>query len=159
MSPSVYVESTVVSYHASRKSRDLVVGARQLVTDRWWNSRLSGFAVYISQVVLEEIARGDSAAASRRLAAVEGFAVLRLTDEALALAQELLRRKAVPREYPEDAAHIAVASAHGMDYLVTWNFTHINNAERKHAIERIVTSHGLEPPVICSPEELMGGPG
>ena len=108
-------------------------------------------------MVLEEIGRGDKTAASKRKKAVEGFVLLKLTDDVLALAQELVSKSVIPKEFPEDAAHISVASVHGMDYLVTWNFTHINNAERKSAIENAIRLFGFEPPVICTPEELMGG--
>ena len=118
---------------------------------------MPAFEAYISQVVLEEIGRGDSLAASRRLRAVEGFPRLRLTDTALKLAEELLRRRVVPAKFPEDAAHIGIAAAHGIDYLVTWNFAHINNAERKLGIEFAIRQAGFEPPVVCTPEELMGG--
>ena len=55
-----------------------------------------------------------------------------------------------------DAAHIAVAAAHGMHFLLTWNCAHIANAEMAVAIERVCREHGLSCRVICTPEELMG---
>jgi hypothetical protein len=107
--------------------------------------------------VLEEIARGHKAAAEKRLDTAKAFVELRLSQSALDCAEYLLRKKAVPRRYPEDALHISIAAVNGIDYLVTWNFSHINNAERKLDVERSVREYGFEPPVICTPEELMGG--
>ncbi len=57
----------------------------------------------------------------------------------------------------EDALHIAVAVIHGMDYLLTCNCKHIANAEKGHAIATVCRSNNYEPPIICTPEELMGG--
>ncbi len=65
--------------------------------------------------------------------------------------------KAVPAKAPEDALHIALAAVHGADYLLTWNFRHINNAETKRTLIAAVEAAGYECPMICNPEELMGG--
>ncbi len=81
---------------------------------------------------------------------------LDLTEECRSLARELLAKHAIPHEAPEDALHIAVAAVHGIHYLLTWNCAHIANATRREAIEDVCRDAGYEPPVICSPEELMG---
>jgi hypothetical protein len=62
----------------------------------------------------------------------------------------------IPEVHSEDALHIALAVINGMDFLVTWNFHHINNARMKKEIIRIAEENGYECPVICSPEELEG---
>ena len=82
--PKVYLETSVVSYYTSRPSRDLVTAARQQVTREWWDESRSFFETYISVLVLEESKGGDPAAAKRRLEAIDGMAVLKLTDEASA---------------------------------------------------------------------------
>ena len=61
----------------------------------------------------------------------------------------------MPRKAAEDALHIAVAAVHGVDYLLTWNCKHIANAVMRQAIERVCSEAGYEPPVICTPEELI----
>jgi predicted nucleic acid-binding protein len=157
MKPSVYVESSVVGYFAARPSRDIIVAARQQTTREWWETRLTEFEVFVSVLVLEEIAAGDSEAARERLNAVESFKVLELEEDDHDLARLLIDRKAIPKRYVEDALHIAVSANNGIGFLVTWNFAHINNAERKWAIEDCVREFGVSPPTICSPEELMGG--
>jgi hypothetical protein len=79
-----------------------------------------------------------------------------VTDAAQALAARLLDAGVMPKTSVEDALHIALAAVHGMDFLLTWNFRHINNAETKARIVAAVEAAGYECPVICSPEELGG---
>ena len=154
MSVTVYVESSVISYLASRPSRDLVTAARQTLTLEWWEERRRQCEVYISALVEEEISRGDSSAAKRRLAYVAEIPALEVTDQANTLAKDLLKQRAVPKNSAEDALHIGIAAATGMEYLLTWNFKHINNAETKTMIAKVIEAHGFVSPVLCSPEEL-----
>ena len=154
MSVTVYVESSVISYLASRPSRDLVTAARQTITLEWWEERRRQYEVYISTLVEEEISRGDSSAAKRRLAYVAEIPALEVTDQANVLAKDLLKQRAVPKNSAEDALHIGIAAAMGMEYLLTWNFKHINNAETKTMIAKVIEVHGFVSPVLCSPEEL-----
>ena len=151
---TVYVESSVISYLASRPSRDLVTAARQTITLEWWEERRRQCEVYISTLVEEEISRGDSSAAKRRLAYVAEIPALEVTDQASVLAKDLLKQGAVPKNSAEDALHIGIAAATGMEYLLTWNFKHINNAETKTMIAKVIEAHGFVSPVLCSPEEL-----
>ena len=151
---TVYVESSVIGYLASRPSRDLVTAARQTITLEWWEERRPQCEVYISTLVEEEISRGDSSAAKRRLAYVAEIPALEVTDQANTLAKELLKQRAVPKNSAEDALHIGIAAAAGMEYLLTWNFKHINNAETKTMIAKVIEAHGFVSPVLCSPEEL-----
>ena len=104
--------------------------------------------------MLEEISRGDVGAAARRLAAIEGIAVLSVTEPARALARGFLEAAAMPRKAAIDAAHVAIAATHGVDFLVTWNCTHIANAAVREKIEAVCRAAGFRPPVICTPLEL-----
>jgi hypothetical protein len=155
MSAPVYIETTIVSYLTAQPTRDLVLAARQELTREWWNEHKPRFAVYVSALVLREAAEGDRDAAARRLQAIAGIPSLGLKDEALALAQRLVQRRAIPSAAPEDALHIAVAAVHEMDYLLTWNFAHMANAIMRQRIEAAVADAGCRCPVICTPEELM----
>ncbi|MEI6809531.1 MAG: type II toxin-antitoxin system VapC family toxin [bacterium] len=157
MKPVVYLETSVVSYLAGRPSRDLVVAGRQEVSRDWWERRRVRYALRISVLVLQEIRRGDRAAAREREDAVADVPVLEITLEAQRLAVDLVKGKAVPAQSEEDALHIALACVHGADYLLTWNFKHINNAETKRTLVEAIEEAGYECPMICSPEELMGG--
>ena len=155
MKPRVYVETSVISYLASHPSRDLIVAANQQITQDWWRLRRSDFDLFISQLVDQEARAGDTDAAQRRLALYAEIPLLELGEDALALAQALIREGPMPQRAVEDALHIAVATVHGMDYLLTWNFKHIANATMRYRIERVCRKHAFEPPIICTPQELL----
>ena len=87
---------------------------------------------------------------------ISKISVLKIPQNAQRLASGLIADKAIPSEYEEDALHIAIASINGMDFLLTWNFKHINNVFTKTKIVNSIENHGYEPPIICSPEELLG---
>ena len=156
MKARVYIETTIVSYLAARLSRDLIVAAHQQLTAEWWATRRSEFEIFTSAFVHREASVGDELQARKRLDLLIEIPILAVTDSALNLASALLERKAVPKSYAEDAAHIAIATVHGLDYLMTWNCKHIANAQLQKAIATICRDAGFEPPVICTPEELMG---
>jgi len=157
MSNRLYIETTIVSYLAARSSRDLIVAAHQQLTHEWWDRHRGEFDLYASQLVHQEAAAGDPEVAARRLAFLESSQLLATTDQALALADNLVRRRAVPSTFSEDAAHIAIATVNGMDYVLTWNCKHIANARLFKVIAAICAEFGFEAPVICTPEELIGG--
>jgi predicted nucleic acid-binding protein len=156
MKQRVYLETTLVSYLTARPSRDLIVAAHQEVTRQWWERRREDFEVYVSQLVADEAGRGDQDAVNRRVAILHGVARLQVTAQAVALARELVEAHALPRESLEDALHIALAAANGMDLLMTWNCKHIANAEMAPAIRATIERCGYDPPIICTPDELMG---
>nr|VFJ44038.1 MAG: hypothetical protein BECKDK2373C_GA0170839_100741 [Candidatus Kentron sp. DK]VFJ53518.1 MAG: hypothetical protein BECKDK2373B_GA0170837_104239 [Candidatus Kentron sp. DK] len=154
MKATVYIESSVISYLMARPSRDMVTAARQAITVEWWNEHRERYELYLSALVEDEISQGDPRAVERRLASTDGIPVLDITDQANILAKDLIARGVVPKGSEEDALHIGIATAAGMDYLLTWNFKHINNAETKGAIADVIERHGFICPVLCSPEEL-----
>lgn len=154
MKPKIYLETTIISYLAARPSRDLVVAAHQQITQEWWQTRRAEFDLFVSQIVVQESSAGDKDAAELRLAILEGIPVLEQSEEATALAQELVNQMALPEKAVVDALQIAIAVVSGMDYLLTWNCTHIANATLRNRIESVCRSNGYEPPVICTPEEL-----
>ena len=156
MKPRVYLETTIVSYQTSRPSRDLVVAAHQQVTQEWWNRRIADFSLYVSELVLEEAAKGDPGAARRRLNLLKSAGVLAIDEEALALAQVIVKSGCMPEAAGADALHVAIAAVNGMDYLLTWNCTHINNAEILTKLERACSNSGYRCPVVCTPEQLLG---
>jgi predicted nucleic acid-binding protein len=154
---TVYVETTVVGHLAGRVHPDPLIAARQAVTRRWWSTATTQYRLMVSQLVLGECAGGDPTAAQERLDEIDFLPLLDITDEVRELADELMSRGAVPPTEPRDAVHIAVAAVHGVQYLVTWNFKHIANATLRGRIESVCRDAGFEPPIICTPEELVGG--
>jgi hypothetical protein len=157
MKPRLYLETTVPSYLVSKPSRDLITAAHQQITHQWWETRLLHFEVYISQFVLDEAGAGDADMAAKRLEAIAAFSVLDGTPEALALARALVERGAVPPRKATDAAHIAIATVHHMQFLMTWNCAHLANAEMMALVQATCADLGYAAPIICTPEELPGG--
>ena len=155
MLPTVYIETSVISYLTALPSRDVVVGAYQQVTREWWRTARNRFELVASELVIQEAAAGDSTAARARLSELESVTLLEATDDAARLTRRFLDLGAIPRKAAEDAAHIAIAVTNGADYLVTWNFRHIANAVLRSRIEHVCRQAGYEPPVICTPNELM----
>ena len=155
MKQRVYVETSVISYLASRPSRDLIVAAHQELTREWWEERSRRFELVISELVAREAGGGDPDASRFRLAAIEGIAILALTDEAVSVAEHLVGSGPIPREAAADALHIALAAVNGIDYLLTWNCRHLANASLRVQIAVLLEGAGYACPVICTPEELM----
>jgi hypothetical protein len=156
MPASVYIESSVISYLTARPNRDLVIASRQAITSEWWSDHMGRYDVYISALVIEEISAGDALAAAERLNAVAGITSVTINPSAETLAGALLAAGAVPANSARDALHIAIATTQGADFLLTWNFKHINNAETRGLIAKVIADYGLVCPVLCSPEELIG---
>ena len=156
MKKKLYLETTVPSYLAARPSSDLIVAGHQQITRHWWERRKNDFEVYISQFVVDEAGSGDKEAAQRRLEIIEEFGLLDITGEVTDLAEAIIKKGALPAKSATDAAHIAVASVHSMDFLMTWNCAHIANAEIFFAVSDVCKSQGFECPIICTPEELIG---
>jgi hypothetical protein len=154
MKPRVYVETSVISYLTARPSRDLIVAAHQQLSLEWWQTR-DNYQLCVSRLVEMEAARGDALAAAQRLALLQGIEQLALTAEVDTLTAALLQAAALPPQALEDTVHVALAAVHEVDYLLTWNCTHIANATKRHVIERVCSAHGYKPPVICTPEELL----
>jgi predicted nucleic acid-binding protein len=156
---TVYLETSFISYLASRPSRDLIIAGHQQLTHEWWMTRRSDFMCVTSQVVLNEASQGDPAEASKRLSALEGVPVLRIVPQSEDLVRRILAEAILPPAAVRDAAHIALAIAHRVDYLLTWNCKHLANAEIIRRIEEVCIELGLRMPTICTAEELMGGKG
>lgn len=152
----IYIETSIVSYLTARPSDNLIAAAWQKETIDWWEYQRSRFSLYISEVVLEEAGRGDGSAASRRLEALAELPILPLNEEAAELSKALILEGGVPEKALDDALHILIAAVHAVDFLLTWNCRHIDNAEMKPKIRDICKSHGFECPEIATPIELMG---
>ena len=157
MKSTVYIETTVPSYLTAWRSPELVMAANQEATRKWWDESRVTFDLFVSELVIGEMSVGDPDAVKRRLDAVENIPELALTNKAEELAAKLLEGAALPQKAKADALHIAIATVHGMDYLLTWNCTHIANAIMRPRIESICRSAGYEPPVICTPPRTRGG--
>jgi hypothetical protein len=153
--PTLYLETTIPSYYVARVSQNLIVAAHQAITLEWWQREAEKYDIYISQFVLDEAEAGDPDAAQRRLTFLKAFPLLEITDDVLSLTEKILKTQLFPAKAIRDVSHIAVAAVHGLDYLLTWNCTHINHATTKEKVHAVCKRAGLPFPIICTPEELM----
>ena len=150
-------ETSIPSYLTARPSNDIRVVANQNTTIEWWETRRSSFDLFVSEFVIAEASLGNPEAAKKRLRAITELPELSTTNEVRALAKALISDGPIPTKSEVDAYHIAVAAVNGMEYLLTWNCTHIANAVMRPKIEEICRQQGIEPPIICTPQELMEG--
>lgn len=154
MKSKVYLETTIVSYLVASPTQDVVQAAHQQVTREWW-ARRERFDLFVSRPVLAEARRGDTAAAARRLDTLAGIPVLSMNRGVTTLARTLVRTGTLPTKARLDALHVATAAVNGMNYLLTWNLRHLANAAIRGKIEDVCRKAGIQPPIICTPEELM----
>lgn len=155
MKPTVYLETTVIGYLAMRVSNLLRVAANQQTTRDWWDYHRQRFALFVSRFVVEECSDGDRNAAQERMVYLEGIPLLQITDEVASLAESLRVGVPLPEKAAVDALHISVATINGVQYLLTWNCKHLANPSLRPRIESLCRERGYEPPVICTPQELL----
>lgn len=155
MKESVYIETSIISYLCSRPSRDLVIAANQELVHEWWHGRRTNYECFISEFVIQEIAAGDPEAAERRRAAVDGIAVLAATEEGRSIEKALMAKCDLPARVATDVAHVALASAQAVDYLLTLNCSHIANAHLARRFRAVIEEMGYQMPVLCTPQEIM----
>ena len=155
MKPRVYVETSVISYLTARPSRDLVMAAHQEVSREWWQNQRGAFELFYSEAVRNEAAMGNDQAAALRLQALAELSLLEIPTLAFDLANALVQATALPTKAQVDALHIAIAAYESMDFVLTWNFKHIANAQSASKVRAVCESFGLRCPVLCSPLELL----
>ncbi|MFQ5734060.1 MAG: type II toxin-antitoxin system VapC family toxin [Planctomycetaceae bacterium] len=157
MNSTVYLETSIIGYLASRPSRDLITAANQQLTRDWWDEHREQYDLYVSETVVAECSAGDPQAAQERLDAIGDIPMLDVTKDAENLADELVKQVPLPEHAEVDALHIAIATVNGINYLLTWNCAHIANAAMQPQIEAVCRSAGIEPTTICTPQQLMEG--
>ncbi len=148
----------MVSYLTARPSRDLVVAAHQQISAEWWDRRRKDFELCTSQLVVDEARRGEPEMARRRLEILKDLSLLEVTESAQKLAVSIVQAGLLHQAAFPDALHIAIATVHQVDYLLTWNCSHIANAEILPRVAVICDSLDLILPYVCTPEELLGEP-
>lgn len=154
MKSKVYIETSIPSYLTAWRNPNLIMAANQELTKEWWENNHK-FDLYLSAVVIQECSYGDTDAAKRRLEVLSGIPEIEITEEVEIFAAILLNKVPLPYKAKIDALHIAVATVGGMDYLLTWNCKHIANATLRSRIEAVCRESGYEPPIICTPQELL----
>jgi len=158
MKRKVYIETSVVSYLTARPSKDSIKSACQQITRLWWDSGRTWIAAFISPYVVEEVSAGDPLAALERIDALRIIPVLPIAPEIVDLAEFLVLGGGLPSKAPLDALHIACATYHNIDVLLTWNCTHIANPTKLPVMRGLCAARGYKLPEIVTPFELMEEP-
>ncbi len=155
MNPSVYIETSVIGYPTPWPREDPTVAGHQNTTKLCWSIARDRFELFVSRLVVRECSDGDPNAVKDRIKSIDGIPVLLITPDAESLANALIQGRAVPESEPNDVLHIALATTHGVRYLVSWNFRHIVNASLRSLIERIYHNAGYKSRLLYTPEELL----
>jgi predicted nucleic acid-binding protein len=153
---TVYIETTIVSYLVANPSRDLIVAAHQQSTQRWWNEQRQRYECVTSDEVLREATQGDATMAQRRIDALADLTLLEADEPARRIALEILKDQILPPNAIADATHLATASRHGIDILLTWNCRHLANPHLLRRLREFMQRRGLTLPEVCTPIELAG---
>jgi predicted nucleic acid-binding protein len=155
MKPSIYLETSFISYLTAPQSANIIVAAHQQITQEGWDAHRLAFELFVSPLVIDEVSQGEVTQAAKRLAALKGISILDSNNEVAELAAAFLQQQVVPSKASDDAYHIAMATVYRINYLLTWNCKHIANAQLHSRLRQISNQRGYELPVLCTPYELF----
>jgi len=153
--PLVYIETTIFSFYHDDRTATPVVAMRQW-TREWWDSRRADYTLVTSIPVLAELERGNLAHKKQALDLALQLPAIAAENAAAEIAQVYIRERIMPNNPVGDALHLALASLHKCDYLLTWNCRHLANANKFGHIRRINAMLGLYIPSLVTPLELIG---
>ena len=151
----VYIETSIVSFLRENPAASTTSVERQALTRRWWNLQRHHYELVTSQYVLDEANMGSATLANERLRHLAGIPLLPLNERIDELAAEIVARAILPAEAIVDALHIACAAVSQVDYLLTWNCTHIANPMILPRVFRTLDDFALPFPVICTPKDML----
>jgi predicted nucleic acid-binding protein len=153
MIPSVYIETTIPSfYYETREDAESV--AMRNWTRQWWDAERVRFDCFTSAAVIEELESGNYPRKTEKMQLVEALPWLEVTTEIEEIVQVYLANHLMPNDSLGDALHLAIASFHKADYLLTWNCKHLANASKRQHVRRINERLRLSTPEILTPMEL-----
>jgi hypothetical protein len=155
MKKRLYLETTIFSYLTAKPSANLINAARQQTTILWWEKRSKDFNLFVALPVIAEASSGDPKAAAKRLSVIRRIPIIGLTPQTSEFANFLIKETPFPVNAEIDALHIAIACVNQLDFILTWNFKHIANAEVRSKLEILAESQGYRLPVISTPEEFV----
>lgn len=154
---TVYIETSIVSYATAWPSRDITIAGLQQQARDWWDLERPKFDLVTSQLVLNEAAAGDPAAAQERLRLLKDLEIVDVGADTQALAKRILSAQLMPAKAAADALHVAAAALAGVKYLLTLNCRHIANAHELPRVYEMLDREGLGQLLICTPAEFLGG--
>jgi hypothetical protein len=152
---AVYIETTIPSYITAELSSNIIILGHQKLTIDWWRDYRLDFDLFSSQVVIDEIKKGDNAQAQKRMELMKEVKTLDFSPEVEELGMRYFTFFKLPERALFDAFHLAVAVFYEMDFLLTWNCKHLANANTRIRLLEYNNKAGLKIPDLCTPEELF----
>ena len=156
MRQRVYIETSIPSfYHTLRTDPESV--ARMHWTRSWWRAYADSSELVSSAAVIAELERGASEKTEARLALLSNVELLGISDEVKEIVKIYIRRLVMPNDPTGDALHLAVASVHKVDVLLTWNCRHLANPNKFDHIRAVNGELGLPTPILTTPVNFLSG--
>jgi hypothetical protein len=154
--PTLYLETSVISYLTARETRDTHAARKQLITRHWWHKFSSHHTTFSSDVVHMEARRGDPHAAARRTEVLSRFPCIHQTSQSNELAARIFALCRLPARAEGDAHHVAIAAINGLHVVLTWNCSHLANGHMIPLMRHACEAYGYAVPHIYTPEQLIG---
>jgi predicted nucleic acid-binding protein len=151
MKRSVYLDSTIFSFYYDDRPGSL---HRKEITMDWWETQRQYYDIFTSFFVIREVSDPTYPNWQKVLALSEQVPVLEETPEIRGIVKVYIDNQVMPADDVGDAAHLAIASYYSIDFLLTWNCTHLANANKVEHIRRINMRLGLFTPELITPEQL-----
>jgi hypothetical protein len=155
MAARAYVETSIPSFYLEARTEPEMV-ARRTWTRSWWTQATAGVDLVTSVAVIDELQRGDFPTRSSCVDLVSSLPVVAVDAAVLEIVQAYIQHHVMPADPLGDALHLALASYHRCDFLVTWNCKHLANANKFGHIRRVNAILGLYNPSLVTPLELLG---
>ena len=155
MAPKVYVESSVISAYFNERV-DVVSVSQRHWSRVWWDQVRTEYDVVISDAVTDELSHPSFPHAPYTLTLVVDIPRVRFANEIRDIVNAYTTRNLMPQNPVGDALHLALASYHKCDYLLTWNCKHLANPNKFQHLRIVNTLLGLHIPMLVTPNQLIG---
>lgn len=154
MKPTVYIETTIPSFYYEVRTDAEMVARRQWTRD-WWDNHRSNYELFTSEAVVDELERGEFPSKEDALTLIEDLPILEIDREIAETVTAYISYRVMPVDPVGDALHLAIASNHKCDFILTWNCRHLANANKFPHIRRVNGILGLFVPSLVTPLELL----
>ena len=155
MTNSVYIETTIPNmYYEERVDAETV--ARRHWTRYWWDGESADYRLLTSAAVVEELSRGEHPNKDDKIALISSLPLLSIENDVIEIVEVYIENLVMPKDPAGDALHLALASYYKVDYLLTWNCSHLANANKFQHVRRVNTKLGLFTPALITPLNLLG---
>lgn len=156
MKPRIYVETSIPSFYYEVRTEPEML-ARRRWTRQFWKDAQLNYELVSSQAVSNELTNGNFPGKKSAFGLINSLPFLAVEPEIIEIVDEYIKQQIMPRDPAGDALHLAIASYHECEFLLTWNCKHLANANKFGNIRRVNVMLGLHVPLLVTPLELLGG--